>query len=87
MSHDARTWMDRYATTLGVDPPDDAQLEALLALAGVAAHASERTAAPVSCWIAGVAGVGPDQALRHAEALAADLAGPPDPGSGGGVSA
>jgi hypothetical protein len=74
MSDDARTWIDRFATALGVDPPDDLQLEALLALAGVAAHASERTAAPVSCWIAAVAGVAPDEALRHAQALAADLA-------------
>jgi hypothetical protein len=75
MSDDARTWIDRFATALGVDPPDDAELEALLALAGVAAHASERTAAPVSCWIAAAAGVAPDEALRHAQALADELAG------------
>jgi hypothetical protein len=75
MSDDARTWIDRFATALGVDPPNDAQLEALLALAGVAARASERTAAPVSCWIAAVAGVAPEEALRHARALAAELAG------------
>jgi len=87
MSDDARSWIHRFAVTLGVDPPDDAQLEALLALAGVAAHASERTAAPVSCWIAGVAGVAPGEALRRAEALAADPGGNAESASGPGGSA
>lgn len=71
MSEGARSWIDRFAAELGVDPPDEAQFEALLALAGVAAHASERTAAPVSCWIAATAGVPPEDALRQAQSLAA----------------
>ena len=70
MSEGAHSWVDRFAAELGVDPPDDEQLEALLALAGVVAHASERMAAPVSCWIAAVAGVPPEEALRRARALA-----------------
>ncbi len=34
-------------------PPSAEQVEALLDLAAVAAHSSERTAAPIACWIAG----------------------------------
>ena len=47
---------------LGTDPPDDDERATLLAMAGVAAHASERWAAPLACWMAGRAGVAPDQA-------------------------
>jgi hypothetical protein len=64
---DARTWIDSYAERLGTPPPDDEEFEALLALAATAAHASERTAAPVACWVAGRAGVAPADAARLAE--------------------
>jgi hypothetical protein len=47
---------------LGTDPPTDEERETLLAMAGVAAHASERWAAPLACWMAGRAGVAPDEA-------------------------
>ncbi|MEJ7782000.1 MAG: DUF6457 domain-containing protein [Solirubrobacteraceae bacterium] len=47
---------------LGTDPPTDEERETLLAMAGVAAHASERWAAPLACWMAGRAGVRPEQA-------------------------
>ena len=46
---DSREWIDAFSARLGVTPPDDATVEALLDLAGVAAHASERTAAPITC--------------------------------------
>jgi hypothetical protein len=72
---DRRTWIDRYAQALGVASPSDDDVEALLALAGVAAHASERTAAPLSCWLAALAGVPPREALRLAEELSAELTG------------
>ena len=36
---------------LGVAPPSEADIGVLLELAGTAAHASERTAAPSSCWL------------------------------------
>lgn len=54
---DARTWINRFAAELGVDGPDEALFEALLDLAGTAAHASERMAAPVACYLLGRAGV------------------------------
>jgi hypothetical protein len=65
-----REWVARFAAALGVAPPDDDEFEALLALAGTAAHASARTAAPVSCWVAGRAGIPLAEARRLAETVA-----------------
>lgn len=73
MGPGTRTWIDRYAAELGVDPLSEADVEMLLQLAGEAAHASERTAAPLSCWLAGRAGVAPTDALTVALQLAASL--------------
>jgi hypothetical protein len=50
-------WIAGFARELGVEPPSPDQIDQLLRLAATAAHATERTAAPVSCWIAGRAGV------------------------------
>jgi hypothetical protein len=65
-----RQWIDAFAAALGAEPPTDAAIEALLALAGEAAHASQRTAAPVACWLAAVAGRTPDDALAVARTIA-----------------
>jgi hypothetical protein len=70
----AQEWLSAYAEQLGTTPPTQAELQALLALAGEAAHASERKAAPVACWIAARAGVPPETALARARTIAA-----PDP--------
>ena len=59
----AREWIDSFAAAIGAEPPDDATVTQLLDLAGVAAHASERTAAPIACWLAGRAGLDPAAAL------------------------
>ena len=67
---DARGWLDAYATALGIEPPTNEDVETLLALAGVAAHASKRQAAPVSCWLVARAGVEPARALELARELA-----------------
>lgn len=61
-------WIDAFAARLGVDPPDPATVEILLELAGVAAHASERVAAPIACWLVGQAGASPADALALARA-------------------
>ncbi len=74
MAIDARGWIDAYAAALGVGTLSDADVAALLELAGIAAHASERTAAPLSCWLASGAGVTPTVALEQARALAASFA-------------
>src|ERR1035438_6475048 len=47
MALDTRGWLDRYTAALGSPPITDEDVEKLLALAGIAAHASERKAAPV----------------------------------------
>ncbi len=59
-------WLAAFAAALGVDAPDVATVDALLDLAGVAAHASARTAAPIACYLVGRAGLDPAVALDRA---------------------
>jgi Domain of unknown function (DUF6457) len=66
----AREWIEAYAERVGTEPPTAEEWSALLDLAGVAAHASERVAAPVSCWVAARAGVDPAEALKAAGEIA-----------------
>jgi len=63
----AKEWLVDFAALLGVEPPDDEQVSDLLRLAGEAAHASERTAAPVACWLVARAGLSPAEALEILE--------------------
>jgi Domain of unknown function (DUF6457) len=63
-------WIAVFAERLGVPPPDASTVDTLLALAGTAAHASERTAAPIACYLVGRAGIDPDEAGRVAEEVA-----------------
>lgn len=62
-------WIDVFAARLGAGAPDADERAAILALAGVAAHSSERIAAPIACWIAGRHGVTLDEAMRVARAV------------------
>jgi len=62
----AREWIDAFATRLGAEAPPEEVVAVLLDLAGEAAHASERTAAPIACWMAGRAGLDPAAALALA---------------------
>jgi hypothetical protein len=64
-------WIAAFAEQLGVEAPDGETIDALLELAGVAAHASERIAAPIACWLVGVAGISIDDARRLADAASA----------------
>jgi hypothetical protein len=68
----ARQWIDAYAERLGTTPPSPEDFSLLLNLAGEAAHASERIAAPVACWVAAKAGVDLEQALDAARDIASD---------------
>jgi hypothetical protein len=63
---DGNAWIVRFAERLGVDAPDATLVDELLALAGDAAHASERIAAPIACYLVGVAGVDAAAARRLA---------------------
>jgi hypothetical protein len=65
-------WVTAYAAAAGIAPPSQDDIDVLLQLAGVAAHASERTAAPITCWVAAAAGLAPARALALAESITAE---------------
>ena len=64
-------WIAEFAREAGVERPDAAQVRALLALAGVAAHGSERTAAPLACWIASRSSLSLEELQAAAERVSA----------------
>jgi hypothetical protein len=57
----AEEWVRRFAAELGADAPSPEELDQILKLAAIAAHGSERTAAPVACWIGGKSGRSADE--------------------------
>ncbi len=63
----AKEWFLGLATVLGVEPPTGDEVRDLLALAGEAAHSSERIAAPITCWLIARAGLSPAEALKKVE--------------------
>jgi hypothetical protein len=73
MELNAEDWIERFAEALGAQSPTPSEVEELLELAGIAAHASERTAAPVACFVAARAGKTPAEALDTARRLAGEL--------------
>ena len=60
-------WLAEFSAAAGVEAPDAAEVKALLALAATAAHSSERTAAPLACWMAGRSERPLDELLDAAE--------------------
>ena len=79
----AREWIDAFATEIGAEPPSGDEVKAILDLAAVAAHSSERIAAPVACWVGGRAGVSLDELQAAAERVGGD----PATGAGGAADA
>jgi len=71
-------WIGSFAREAGVRPASVQEIRQLLDLAGVAAHASERTAAPLACWIAGSSSLSLPELLAIAERV-----GSPAEASGG----
>jgi Domain of unknown function (DUF6457) len=67
---DPTQWVAAFARALGLDPVDPHTIEVVLDLASVAAHQSQRWAAPVAAFLAGRAGLDPTEALQRARALA-----------------
>ena len=67
MAESGEEWIARFAAAAGAAAPGRAQTGKLLKLAAVAAHSSERTAAPIACWVAGAAGLDLDEAIALAE--------------------
>jgi hypothetical protein len=68
----ASDWLAAYSEKLGASPPTAEEFKLILDLAGEAAHASERVAAPAACWVAARAGVSLDEALAVAQGVAGD---------------
>jgi hypothetical protein len=66
----AKEWLDAYAERLGVEPPTAEEFKAILDLAAEAAHASERIAAPIACWLSAKAGRSLDDSLVLAREVA-----------------
>lgn len=68
----ADDWIERFSAEVGGAPPDEAEVAKLLELAAVAAHSSERIAAPLACWIAGRGGLDLDEAIAQAKGIEAE---------------
>lgn len=66
----AKEWLAAYAEQLGTEPPTAEELKAVLELAAEAAHASERIAAPVACWLSARAGRSLEESLTLAREVA-----------------
>jgi hypothetical protein len=73
----ANEWIESYAQRLGVAPPSNDEFKAILDLAAEAAHASERVAAPVACWVGARAGMSLEEAIDAARAVGGAAGGGP----------
>ena len=72
----AKAWIASFSRELGVEPPTAEQFGAILDLAAEAAHASERVAAPVACWVSARAGRPLEESLALAREISAGAQGP-----------
>ncbi len=63
----ADQWIASFASRVAAEPPSAGQVDEILRLAALAAHASERTAAPIACWMAGRTGRSLEDLCRIAE--------------------
>jgi hypothetical protein len=62
-------WIAEFAARIDSEPPSADEVDEILRLAATAAHASERTAAPVACWMAGQSGRSLEELNRTAEGV------------------
>ena len=65
----AKEWIAAFAEQLGVEAPTADEFEAILDLAAEGAHASERMAGPVACWLSAKAGRSLEESLALARAM------------------
>jgi hypothetical protein len=70
----AREWIEAFAAQLGTEPPTADEIKRILDIAAVAAHASERIAAPVACWVGGRAGASLEELHAAAERISGESA-------------
>lgn len=71
----AEEFVAAFAAAAGAPAPTEQQIAELLELAAVAAHSSERIAAPLCCYVAGLTGRPPAELL----AVAKEISGPSAP--------
>ena len=62
-------WLKTFADEVGVAAPTQDEMDEILRLAAIAAHATERIAAPIACWLAGRSGRSLSEALEVAEGV------------------
>jgi uncharacterized protein DUF6457 len=65
----ATEWIQAFCAEIGMPAPTESDRDAILRLAAVAAHASERIAAPIACWVAGASGRTLEELIEVAEGL------------------
>lgn len=70
----AREWIDSFAAEIGAEPPTNDEIKKLLDLAAVAAHSSERIAAPIACWLGGTTGATVEELQAAADRVGGDSA-------------
>jgi hypothetical protein len=68
----AQEWVAAFADEIGVAAPTQEEMDEILRLAGIAAHASERIAAPIACYLAGTSGRALAEARETAEGVATE---------------
>lgn len=66
----AQQFLEAFAAQVGVPVPTAQELDALLEMASVAAHGSERLAAPLACWMGGASGMPVPELLAAARRVA-----------------
>jgi len=66
----ASEFLEAFAAEAGMSVPSEEEIEALLEVASIAAHASERLAAPLTCWIGGASGLPASELLAAARRIA-----------------
>lgn len=64
-------FLEAFSAQVGVPSPSAAEFGALLELASIAAHSSERLAAPLACWMGGASGMPAAELLAAAKRVTA----------------
>jgi hypothetical protein len=68
----AREWIDAFSAELDTDPPTTDEIKRILDIAAVAAHSSERIAAPLACWVGGRTGATLEEIQAAADRIGGD---------------
>ena len=68
----AAEWIQAFCDEIGMPAPTETESDEVLRLAAIAAHASERIAAPIACWVAGRSGKPLNEMIEAAEGLATE---------------